>query len=86
MKKKIKFNFDAVYNGVLIAKVGDVLELEEDFALRWIRRGNEEVKEEIKKEEAVKEAPSLEEGILAETAIAQKAKTKVKSKNSKEIL
>lgn len=42
---KLKFHFDAFYNGELYARIGEVKEVPEanGFALRWIRRGAEQV-------------------------------------------
>lgn len=40
MKKKLKFIQDAVYNGVVVHKLGEVLDIENDkgMADRWIKR------------------------------------------------
>lgn len=50
---KLKFNSDAFYNGKLIAAKGEIKEISEEngFASRWIKRGAEEVKEEVPKVE-----------------------------------
>lgn len=45
---RLRFNSNAVFNGKLLYRAGEVYEVPEEngFAMRWIRRGAEEVKPE----------------------------------------
>ena len=45
--RKIKFVKEAYVDGEVFAKEGEIKELNDASADRWIRRGHEEVKEEI---------------------------------------
>ena len=57
---KIKFLEDAFYNKKLFAKKGEVKEMEDSFAQRWLNRGHAFYKEEEKKEEqGAKEAQDV---------------------------
>ena len=77
---KLKFNLDGYYNGVHKYLKGEIYDIPDAEAARWLKRGAEEVvvKEEIKPE-IVEEVKSEE---VAEEAIAI-PKTKVNNKGRK---
>ena len=81
---KLKFNLDGYYNGVHKYLKGEIYDIPDAEAVRWLKRGAEEVvvKEEIKEEikpEIVEEVKAEE---VAEEAIAI-PKTKVNNKGRK---
>jgi hypothetical protein len=77
MKRKIKFNGNAYINGELIAKKGDVLELEGASADRWLKRGHVEYKEDEEQAEIEVEAEPVKK--------KKKKVSKKKAKKSEEV-
>ncbi len=81
---KLKFNNDAWYNGQLIAKKGEIKEVDESngFAQRWINRGAEVVKETAP---VVVEAAQAVEAPIEEVKEVVKELPKVENKKGKKI-
>lgn len=86
---KVKFIGDAHVNRELVFKSGEVKELREDSANRWIRRGKAEIltgKEEKPKTKEKEKAPSVskeKDSVIEDKGIAKKSKEKETEKESK---
>jgi hypothetical protein len=94
MKSRIKFLKDAYVDGKHEFKKGEIVELEESSANRWLKRGvadlhegdikKEEKKEEPKKEEK-KEEPKKEEEKPSKKSRSKKAKKEEESKEEEKL-
>lgn len=83
---KLKFNFEAVYNGEVFATAGEIKEVSEanGFASRWIRRGAEIVVEEPMVEKKIVPAKEKLNSDIAKPAKAEQNKKENTKSSAKE--